>query len=82
MKNNYLEYIIIDNVIYSILQYNNFHVVQTAVSWLHCTVFKPKRYLDKASKADSNGGICVLLRCLKPELCVEKSLLFKERNAS
>ena len=35
---------------------------------LHC-IKMPKRRFHTPLNADSNGGICFLLRCVKPELC-------------
>ena len=39
------------------------------------SIKKPRRQFDEALNADSSGGICFLLRCVKPELCHGKVIV-------
>ena len=39
------------------------------------SIKKPRKYFDEALNANSSGGICFLLRCMKLELCHGKVIV-------
>ena len=76
MKCNCLQCIFIDSDVYK--YFTRYHISYSlngrTLAALHC-IEKPERPFDKALNADSNGGICFLLRCIKPELCHSKVIV-------
>ena len=76
LKCNCLQCMFIDNEIYK--YFTRYHISYSlngrTSAALHC-IKKLKRHFDKALKADLNGGIFYLSRCVKPELCHGKVIV-------
>ena len=69
-------YVYSDNEIYQYFtRYHISYSLNGRTSTALPSIKKPKRPFDEALNADSNGCVCLLLRCKKPELCHDKVIV-------